>query len=482
MAEETVRILDPNLKYLWDMREIPKVHQDAMVEAGIRDTGEFGALAETRQEMRDLLRDDLGIDGATGLATKSLIGKFIEAWEFARRQSQVHQDHAAESKLSKIPVTLPKTEHSTTRRSYEKAWGILEKPFVIGHRFTEKRLDDISNGEFRADRLQEVTSQEEEELLVPGSRIEPGGAIKVILSKREVPLPTDSEGVRRRVKMIGISYGFGRIRCPNVGWLATQTPSIWEDHLTYVLGEDVLGFEIKNSYDEVVGRGTLSQTIVYEYNLRKKMNRLMEDEGIDIHKALVRARHDSELRAKYFTTPLSSTMWADSAGPTRPHAPAGPPPARADQGYGAWPGDSWGGESWGGGGWKGGGGGGKGGGRGRGGKGPYGKGGRGKKGGKGRGKGGMGFPPAGMTRKTRVPGTNEEICFAYNNAAEKCSGGCGRAHVCTWCLAGAPGHGTRHAGHCCPEVSRRKKPKSEPGVGSGVAAADALGVVAGADG
>ena len=213
-----------------------------------------------------------------------------------------------------------------------------------------------------------------------------------------MPLPADSEALRRRVGLLGISYSIARAKHPTRAWLATALPEVWTAHLDYVLGEQVYGFRIRAGDGDL--RPVWSTAVSYELQIRKEAVRAILYDGLDFKAAMAAARKSTELRETHFVTPTIAAMVTGTAASSSRGGPSGS--AGDGDRYAPY---------------------------------PVGKGKGKNKGKKGKGKAKGGNGPWHVTTPDGRP-----ICFAYNSPVEKCKGNCGRVHCCQICLGSHPAH------------------------------------------
>ena len=205
------------------------------------------------------------------------------------------------------------------------------------------------------------------------------------------------------------------MRHPGRVWLKTVSVEIISEYCDYLLGEQVRGLEAKDQHDAVVARPIWALILSYEFQIRKEMAKLIL-EDVDFAAALRRAWRDPELRERHFITPLAVSA-ISSAPRARSRSPRGLR-TQAPSGKGA----------------------GKGKGRNRGARKESGKGGQ-----KGGQKGGR---KGGSKDLHSVTPDGRQICYAYNNVGEACTGKCSRLHVCRRCFGTHPVHQcTKPAGH-----------------------------------
>ena len=273
------------------------------------------------------------------------------------------------------------------RRTYE-----ISKKFVTNATYpaecvVERRLQEVEQHNLQAEPLSEVPSSAEAK--GDSNNLDwVGGQLVVKKLSNNVALPVDSEGLRRRIMLLGASFSIPKMRFPTKTWLETASADVWSHHCDYILGERVAYFGVtfggrKHLVDWGIVVGyELMHSIVYQ--------------NLDLEAALESARANTELREEYFTAPaMMATMAGAAEGAAygarreRHHDPPNTP-------YGS----------------------------------SSGKG----KGVKGRGKGKRKNNATNAAELPRTTPDGKQICFAFNNEGCKEGKKCTRAHVCRQCF------------------------------------------------
>ena len=75
----------------------------------------------------------------------------------------------------------------------------------------------------------------------------------VVLQKGRITgaLPTNSEELRVKLKVMGIAWGFVRLKYPTRPLLADLSDKLWLDYVDWLLGEDVMGLTVNIDSDDV---------------------------------------------------------------------------------------------------------------------------------------------------------------------------------------------------------------------------------------
>ena len=161
---------------------------------------------------------------------------------------------------------------------------------------------------------------------------------------RSISLPANSEQLRLRVRLIGITFQLAKYRHSNRRWLSSASPNVWLDHLDHVLGEDGYHIKFPEPAASRVPHNTLWQTtLAYEHAIRKEACRSIMFEQLDLADAMQKARTNSSLRDRFFITPLALALAAfretsfrpSPSGPSKPSFAPYPTASRKGSGKGA---------------------------------------------------------------------------------------------------------------------------------------------------
>ena len=368
----------------------------------------FSLVAENRVELKTFLKDppfsldpEAHADPADKVKARVSIAQITDAWLTATARVTEKTRVEAEQRAVGVPLALPQGDHVVLKLAYEKVYRRTRKEDWPSGALVERRLTEVEQGDLKAESLQDVSS-EDEQSDDPQDAVCYLGVYKIKRVLTRVKLPSDSEGPRHRLGILGITYSLARLKYPTRKWLETATPALFTDHADHILGKDVYQLTVKVNGAELRPPWTL--VLSYEYEIRKAVVEAITYEALDIGAAFQKVYRDTEHRQKHFLTPCmaAAVMPPEGFGKAQPASsadrpsPYPPPPLLSHAQLG------------------------KGGGKNK-----------GKNKGKDKGKD-HGKTTAGGLRNTPDDGT--EICFRFNLGAKRCNGKCSRAHVCRKCL------------------------------------------------
>ena len=302
--------VSPELQFIWSEREIPAIIQSGLGKSGYTTLGVFACMVDQRAELRTVTKTMLGLDpdevGITALEATDRrvnVARIIDAWETSKKRISERDRIAAEQKASRMPMVLEKTQHVMLRQKYELTHAKMLDSQYPCHAMIERRLEEIQDGEPKAELMSEVISAEESVEDIVGAVLDKEGTWKTKRSTKSIPLPTTSEQLRVRIRILGVSYEIAKYKHITRAWLSTTSPAIWNQHADYILGEDVYGFKL--TVQDTIVVPPWQVVMEYEQQIRKHaLKRVIYDDE-DIATALMYCQTNASLKEKYFSTPMA---------------------------------------------------------------------------------------------------------------------------------------------------------------------------------
>lgn len=303
-------LMSPDLRFVFSERDVPLHLQTLIAESGFRTMGLFVSMVDSKAELRATLRAQFGLNhGEQGItadvARERTINtaRLVDSWDTACKRVEEADRVAAEQKASRLPLTMSRSTHITMRQRYETDHGRQQDRSWPCIQLIERRFEEVEEGEVRADPLSDVASLEEVTEDVIGAVMDRDGAIRMKKAARTVPLPSDSEALRVRIRILGITFQLAAYRHSSRAWLATTSPQLWREHVDFILGDDIAGFSITALGLTV--KPPWEIILSYEFQVRKQACRRVMFDREDIASAMLGARHCTATKEKYFSTPVS---------------------------------------------------------------------------------------------------------------------------------------------------------------------------------
>jgi uncharacterized membrane protein YgcG len=416
--------LSVDLSFLFDKTQIPPEVQAKFAALGYTDIMVFAQAEETGPLLREMIKKDVGLNPDTSSDHRNAVARVVAAWKAAAKHTDRRDTEEAEQRVSDLPRTLKKGSHLELRRTFEKLYGELNVSKVPAPAYVEAKMEQVEDGELRAERLCEVLNLQDHKEEHGALKIQSDGTIKLQKSRVTGTMPAKPEELRKTFKIMGTCWEFTRLTFPAKDYLVDYAPSIWDEHIEWLLGDDVYENTIKGPTGEEIYRPSWQILLEYDYQVRQRACHEVNISGMTLAKALKDARQHAPTERKYLSLPVSlaAASHASRSGGSRARSRS-PRRERPHDGSTEHPPHA------------GGKGGGKSGSKGGGGKSSSkssGKGG-GKSGSKGGSKGGKQREHSDETWETP---DGRAKCFKYNVGT--CKGKCGRVHTCLACNGSHP--------------------------------------------
>ncbi|CAE8738786.1 unnamed protein product, partial [Polarella glacialis] len=213
------------------------------------------------------------------------------------------------------------------RSAFEAKFWKMEDRETPSKEYLEKKLEYLESGELRAESLTEVASKDEVEPDALMPVWDKTGNLSVRKGSSSVPMPTNPEGLRRRLTIMANSMIMLSLRHTNRREFTFVTPGTFEKYKAYLLGEFVLGLTAKNENNETIGVPPWPLILSYEHAIRKRACQVINNGGfVDFALALRHGWGDCVTKERFFSTPLvlstppcssfTTAMWANKLGPS----------------------------------------------------------------------------------------------------------------------------------------------------------------------
>ena len=390
---EKIAALAPDLQGLLDSRRVPEATQAGLHDLGIDNLAMLSAVAIDRTSLETLARSSLGIDVTARPADAIIFASLFLAWQSATKRMEARNELEAEAVATKVPKAIPNVEMQLFRVEFEKRFFRLKDAECPGKPSFEDLCEQIDSGELRPMALRHFGSRNEDDEAETGNiHVGKTGVLKIKKAKVETSSPSNMEEFRSKIMLMINHFIFARFRYPSKEILKDINPFVAMEYLNYICSKDVAQLESQTVDGVTLHRPSLKLIINYEYQMRKEAVDEI-NKGMDFVSALKAVTKNPDVRERHFSTPLAVSSATQSVqDPWRSKNRSSDRPQPYDVNYV-----------------------------------------KGKNKGKGKGKKGKGKTKQGGLQGSTPDG--RQICFAWNNAQEKCTGGCGRVHCCRICLS-----------------------------------------------
>ena len=399
-VEEALKKADSEMVFAFERSDVDNTVLAFFVHVGVDNMTKFAGIAKDSDDLKQLLKDEFDLDASKSLRDRVKVTNVIICFETAK--TRVAERNKLEGELMAKHLVKPLTvsEHSAMRTAWERRFWAIDEEWVPARGYLEKRLEEIEQGELKAEPLTSVLTKdmEDPDVLVPVWTS--SGALQMKKSTSSAEEPKNPEQLRRRMKVLGIGLMMLGLRHSNKPFLQNLNPQVFEDYLTYLLSDHCYYMQGKSAEGFVVSGPSWQQLLIYEFQVRRRAWQEVSAKGMEFGTALREAWRDPGIRERYLITPIALA----AAAAKRP-----------------WDGTSSSSQD------------------------KFQKGNRkgAKKGGKGSGKGSKGGGKSGkgsgvQNCASRTP-DGKPICYGYNNFETRCRDSkCRFAHVCGACFGRHP--------------------------------------------
>ena len=207
--------------------------------------------------------------------------------------------------------------------------------------FLEWRIAQVDDGEFTAESLAEVASQQEEasqaddttqaDLVREGSR----AVLRVKRMRVKSTMPATTEQLRHKYRLLAVHWGMLCQRYPNKSWAIGYQQSMLRSHVDWLLGDDVAELKAMTPAGHESICPAWPVVLRYELEVRKEAMRQLNMCEASLATAFAAGRQSDELRTRYLVTPLALGGTPKRLQETRPAVAQQPKNKKAPQNKGA---------------------------------------------------------------------------------------------------------------------------------------------------
>ena len=252
-----------------------------------------------------VLRDEFALDAAASLADRAQVASVICVWKDTQTKSKRQSEVEAEMDTREWTKPIPTGDYIQLKSAFISRFGLVEYKVVPAKEYIEKKLQELENGEFRAETLAEVVGKDEIDPDVLTPVFDSKGNLSVKKGSSSVPLPTGPEQLRRRLSIMQNCLMMLAIKHVTYEVLKDVTRDLFDRYKDYLLGDYVWGLSSTDLQGNQVQTPPWSLVLTYEQAIRKKAFAFMQVETIRFGEALERAWKCPVTKERHFITPLA---------------------------------------------------------------------------------------------------------------------------------------------------------------------------------
>ena len=302
---EAMKAATSELKFLLGKEGISELAQGRLYHVGATTLAKFSAFFTDEKDLRTVAKDELGIDPANSLKERSELAGLIVAYGQAKTRTEEVAKHLGELDARSQVKPLVGSDFLSMKAAFEQKYAKLEDQETPSRLYLEKRIAEMESGDMRAESLKAVLNREQEgeETFIPAW--DSSGGMKLKKSVSEIDEPANPEELRRRLGVMVNGLIFLSLMHTNRHEFRDVKPELSNQYAAYLLGDHVWSFVAKDEQGLTVASPNWALIVQYEFAIRKRAYREMQERGISFPVALRESWLDPLTKERFFTTPLS---------------------------------------------------------------------------------------------------------------------------------------------------------------------------------
>ena len=200
--EESLKLGSSDLRFTLSRNDVQDGMQALFFEQGITSVNKFSSFSRDEADLIQVLRDEFGLDAAASLSDRAQVASIICSWKDTQTKAKRQSELEAEMNTREWSKPIPTGDYVQLRNSYSQIHGVLDDKVTPAKEYLEKKLQELENGEFRAETLSEVIAKDEVDPDVLTPIFDTKGNLSVKKGSSMVPLPSGPEQLRRRLSIM----------------------------------------------------------------------------------------------------------------------------------------------------------------------------------------------------------------------------------------------------------------------------------------
>ena len=320
---DALKLGSSDLRFTLSRNDVPDDLQASFFTNGVTNVAKFSSFFRDEADLIQVLANSFNLDSNASLTNRAQVAAVICSWNETRTKAKRQAEVEAEMDTREWTKPIPTGDYVQIRNAFQSVMGQIEDKVTPAKEYLEKKLQELENGNFRAENLSEVVSKDEidPDVLVP--IFDAKGSLSVKKGTSSVPLPTGPEQLRRRLSVMQNCLIMLAIKHVNREELQDITKALFERYKDYLLGEYVWGLSSTDLNGQQIQTPPWSLVLSYEQAIRKKAYNLMVNERLRFGTALEQAWKCPTTKERHFITPLALYS-KRSYPPPHPHQQSSP--------------------------------------------------------------------------------------------------------------------------------------------------------------
>ena len=280
--EEALKKGGADLRFTLSRNDVEDDLQAAFFTNGITTVQKFSSFFRSEDDLIQVMKDSFGTDADAGLQARAQLASVICAWRETQTKQKRQAEVEAEMDTREWTKPIPTGDYINLRNAFMRAHGKVEDKVTPSKEYLEKKLQELENGEFRAELLSEVVSKDEvdPDIMVPV--FDSKGSLSVKKGTTSVALPTGPEQLRRRLTVMLHCILMLALKHTNREEIQDMSRDTMERYKDYILGDYVWGLSSTDLQGNQIQTPPWSLVLSYEHAVRKRAYNLMITEHLKI--------------------------------------------------------------------------------------------------------------------------------------------------------------------------------------------------------
>ena len=275
-----------DLKFVLTRNDVSNELQGAFYRNGVTTIQKFSSFFRSEEDLIGVLKDSFDTDADTSLQSRAQVAGVICAWRETQTRQKRQAEVEAEMETREWTKPIPTGDYINMRNAFMRVHGKIEDKVTPSKEYLEKKLQELENGEFRAETMAEIVSKDEVDPDVMIPVFDAKGSLTVRKGTTTIPLPTGPEQLRRRLSVMVNAILMLAIKHPNREEIQDVTRDLFERYKDYVLGDYVWGLSSTDLHGNQIQTPPWTLVLSYEQAIRKKAYSLMTTDHLKLGEAL----------------------------------------------------------------------------------------------------------------------------------------------------------------------------------------------------
>ena len=159
--QEALKKGSSDLKFILTRNDVSNELQAGFYRNDVTSIQKFSSFFRSEDDLVRVLRAEFNTDADTSLQARAQVAAVICAWRETQTRQKRQAEVEAEMETREWTKPIPTGDYINMRNAYMKVYGRLEDKVTPSKEYLEKKLQELENGEFRAETMAEVVSKDE---------------------------------------------------------------------------------------------------------------------------------------------------------------------------------------------------------------------------------------------------------------------------------------------------------------------------------